>query len=112
LELMLHPRIAAVWRAEVARWRGQDRRIGAVVIPLLFEKGHGSEFDAVACVACSAESQRRRLRERGWSEDEIDARNAAQLPVGEKVARSRFVLWTEGSIRAHGCQWERVLRGL
>jgi dephospho-CoA kinase len=110
LEQILHPRIAAVWRAEVARWKEQGQRFGAVVIPLLFEKAYEAEFEAVVCIACSAGSQERRLRERGWSADEISTRKAAQLPVGEKITRSRFVVWTEGSVHAHGRQWDRILR--
>lgn len=109
LEQILHPRIAAAWRAEVQRWRQEGRTTGAVVIPLLFEKDYGAEFDAVVCVACSRGTQRHRLRERGWSDEQIDARNAAQLAVPEKVSRSRFVVWTEGSLDAHRGQWRRVL---
>ena len=109
LEQILHPRIAEAWRAEVERWRRDGRATAAVVIPLLFEKGYGSDFDAVVCVACSRGTQRHRLRDRGWSEEQIDARNSAQLAVPEKVSRSRFVVWTEGSLEAHAGQWRRVL---
>ena len=112
LEQILHPRIAVAWRGEVGRWRDEGRQIGAVIIPLLFEKGYEAEFDAVVCVACSAETQRQRLRGRNWSEDEIKARAAAQLPVNDKAARSRFVVWTEGGLPAHARQWERILRRL
>ena len=109
LEQILHPRIAAAWRAEVEQWRRDGTAIGAVVIPLLFEKGYGTGLDAVVCVACSSGTQRCRLRERGWSEEQIDARNSAQLAVPEKVSRSRFVVWTEGSLEAHAGQWRRLL---
>lgn len=109
LEQILHPRIAAAWRAEAAQWRRDGTATAAVVIPLLFEKGYGSDFDAVVCVACSSGTQRHRLQERGWSEEQIDARNSAQLAVPEKVSRSRFVVWTEGSLEAHAGQWRRVL---
>lgn len=109
VEQILHPRIAASWRCEAERWRRDGTAIGAVVIPLLFEKGYGPEFDAVVCVACSSDTQRRRLRDRGWSEEQIDARNSAQLSVPEKMSCSRFVVWTEGSLEAHGGQWRRVL---
>ena len=108
LEQILHPRIAAAWRAEVEQWRRDGTATGAVVIPLLFEKGYGSEFDAVVCVACSSVTQRHRLRDRGWSDEQIEARNSAQLAIPEKVSRSRFVVWTEGSLEAHAGQWRRV----
>ncbi len=108
LEEILHPRIALRWRSSAALWR-QRNESGAVIIPLLFEKGYENEFDAVACVACGPETQRRRLRERGWDALQIDARKAAQLPVGEKIHRSRFVIWTEGSLGSHRRQWEQIL---
>ncbi len=112
LEQILHPRIAAVWRSQVAQWQHDGAVIGAVVIPLLFEKGYGPEFDAVVCVACSSVTQRRRLWERGWSQDQIDARNSAQLAVTEKASRSRFVVWTEGGLGPLAGQWQKILKSL
>jgi len=109
LEQILHPRIATAWRAEVEQWRRVRIATGTVVIPVWFEKGHGSRCAAVGCVPRSRGTQRRRLRDRGWSAEQIDARNSAQLAVPEKVSRSRFVVWTEGSLEAHAGQWRRVL---
>ena len=108
LEKILHPRIARAWRASVADWR-QRNLSGAVVIPLLFEKGYESEFDAVVCVACSPETQDSRLHDRGWNDAHIDARKAAQWSVADKINRSGFVVWTEGSLGSHRRQWERIL---
>jgi dephospho-CoA kinase len=108
LEDILHPRIAQSWRASVQQWRVQGRS-GAVIIPLLFEKGYESDFDSVASVVCSERTQRARLQDRGWDSEQIAGRLAAQWPVGEKVSRSQVMIWTEGSLRAHHDQWRRVL---
>ena len=81
LEGILHPRIRAAWADRVGHWRGQGIRCGVVVIPLLYETRVEGQFDAVVCVACSAETQRRRLRERGWTEAHFESRLAAQMPV-------------------------------
>ena len=78
LESILHPRIRDMWRKQVVEWRAQNKPIGAVVIPLLFETGAEEEFDRVVCVACSRASQRERLKARGWSEEQIAQRIAAQ----------------------------------
>ncbi len=109
LESILHPRIANAWRRQVFEWRQTMTATAAVVIPLLFEKDYENEFDSVICLACSVETQAQRLRQRGWSDEQIRARNAAQLPVTEKMARAHRVIWTEGSLGAHERQWERIL---
>lgn len=112
LEAILHPRIRASWKAEAERWREDGRAVGAVQIPLLFETGAESEFDAVVCLACSPEVQRARLKDRGWDEEEAAQRIASQLPIREKMERSDFVVWNESGLLELGEQLERVLRVL
>ena len=109
LNALLHPRIRAAWKAQVETWRNAGVPQAAVIIPLLFENGYGPEFDWIACVACTSGTQRVRLRERGWSEAEMDRRLAAQLPASEKMNRADRVIWTEGSLETHALQWERLL---
>ncbi len=109
LEAILHPRIRAAWKAEAEGWREDGRAVGAVQIPLLFETAAESEFDAVVCLACSPEVQRARLKDRGWDEEEIARRIASQLPLGEKMERSDFVVWNESGLVELGEQLERVL---
>lgn len=110
LEEILHPLIAVRWQSAAAEWRDKGAT-GAVIIPLLFEKAYEPQFDSVICVACSSVTQQRRLEARGWSAAQIEGRKSAQLPVGEKIARSRVMIWTEGSVESHRAQWERVLGG-
>jgi len=112
LEAILHPRIAQAWRDQVTRWQMNGERTVAVLIPLLFERGYDSEFTACVTVACSSTTQRGRLRQRGWPDAEIDSRNRAQLPVADKMARARFVIWSEGSLDIHARQWDRILERL
>lgn len=112
LERILHPRIREAWRAQVAAWRAAGRPGAVVVIPLLFETGVAGEFDATVCVACTAASQRERLLARGWSEEEIARRLAAQWPVERKLAEADFVVWTEGGLDLTAAQLDRILRQL
>ncbi len=109
LEAILHPRIQQLWLSQLATWRSEGRPVASVVIPLLFETRAESLFDAVICVACTAATQRERLAARGWSPEQMEQRNAAQLPVAEKMFRSNYVIWTEGSLAAHVQQWARIL---
>jgi dephospho-CoA kinase len=112
LEAILHPRIREQWLAQIETWRGEDRPLAVVVIPLLFETRAESHFDKIICVACSAAAQRERLLARGWTPEQIQQRIAAQMPVEQKIARADFVVWTGGALDAHARQIERILSKL
>ena len=112
LEAILHPRIRERWRARVAAWRGENCPVALVVIPLLFETGAESEFDRIICVACTPAAQQERLLARGWPTEQIQGRIAAQWPVEQKMARSNFVLWTEGLLESHRRQAEAIFKRL
>jgi dephospho-CoA kinase len=109
LEAILHPPIRERWLAQVETWRGENHPLAVVVIPLLFETGAESHFDKIICVACSAAARRERLLARGWTPEQIEQRVAAQMPVGQKIARADFVIWTDGALDAHEKQIERLL---
>jgi dephospho-CoA kinase len=112
LEAILHPRIREVWLAQAEAWRRENRPVGAVVIPLLFETNASGNFDATVCVACSSATQIDRLRPRGWTAEEVAQRIQAQLPIEKKMALASIVVWTEGSMEVHREQWRRVLRAI
>ena len=109
LEGILHPLIHAGWQSALASWRLEGRRVGFVVIPLLYEKGYEGLFDRVVALHCSDTTQWRRLEARGWSGEQIRGRLAAQLPSSMKAERAGHVVWTEGSLGCHGSQWDRIL---
>jgi dephospho-CoA kinase len=112
LEDLLHPRIRALWRAQVEAWRAEGRPLAVVVIPLLFETSAETELDLTLCVACTAATQHRRLLARGWSPNEIEQRLRAQWPIDVKIARSSYVVWTEAGLDVHGDQLDRILLAL
>ena len=92
LEAILHPRIRDSWRATAEEWRRDGTNWGAVIIPLLFETGAEKDVDVVVCLACTTATQRQRLRDRGWTPEELERREAAQWPVQRKMDLARFVL--------------------
>ena len=110
LESITHPRIRAAWGERVAAWRAEQQPRGVVVIPLLYETEAAPLFDTIVCVACSAATQRERLRARGWTEEQLNQRIAAQWPVERKMALAHYVVWTEGDLEVHAGQLERILR--
>jgi len=109
LEGILHPRIRAIWQAQINEWRAQAMARAAVVIPLLFETNAQDQFDKIICVACTAGSQRRRLKERGWSEEQIGQRIGAQWPTEKKMDLAHYVVWTEAGLDVHAAQLTRIM---
>jgi dephospho-CoA kinase len=109
LEAILHPRIRAAWLAQAKIWRQENCPLALVVIPLLFETATENHFEKIICVASSPAAQRERLATRGWSLEQIRQRIAAQLPIEQKIARSHFILWSEGKLEAHAQQVARIL---
>ena len=109
LEAILHPRIRAVWTTQTALWRSEGRPTAIVVIPLLFETAAETSLDATVCIACSAATQHHRLRDRGWTPDQIAARNRAQFPTEKKMSLATFVIWTEGLLAIHAAQLHRII---
>ena len=96
LEAILHPRIREAWLKQADLWRAESCPVALVVIPLLFETQAETYFERIICVASSPAAQRQRLAARGWSPEQVSQRIAAQIPVEQKIARSHFVIWTEG----------------
>ena len=109
LEAILHPCIREAWLSKIQLWRQEGCPLAFVTIPLLFETAAESHFDKIVCVACSPAVQHQRLLARGWPAAQIPQRIAAQWPVETKIARSHFVVWTDGDLAVHGQQWERIL---
>ncbi len=93
LEGLLHPMVLLT-REEAQRMARESGAPGIILdAPLLFESGQDEACDAVVFVDAPFETRLTRVREhRGWSEDDLRTREASQLPVEEKRARSRFVV--------------------
>lgn len=113
LEAILHPRIFDFWSRWIEEQRAReaalDRKLCAVVIPLLYEKDYANHFSAIVALACSAGTQRLRLRARGWTDGAIDQRLSAQLPMPEKFGRADYGVWSEGCLEVLRDQLRAVL---
>lgn len=92
VERAMHPRIEALRRAQFAA--APDAAPAFVIdAPLLLEVGLDRECDAVVFVdACEATRLARVAATRGWSADELARREAAQMPLAEKRARSSDIV--------------------
>jgi dephospho-CoA kinase len=101
LESELHPRVGEM----VLSWRralGDDFRLAVVEVPLLFETGLDSTFDATVAVVASDEARAARAGERGT--EAFDARSERQLPQDEKARRATYVVHNDGSLEELGSE--------
>ncbi len=96
LEGIIHPRVRELWMKQVAEWRAGNVRLGIVIIPLLYEVKAEVEFDKIICIACTPNTQFKRLRDRAWSDDQTKARVSIQMDISEKMDRSDHLVWNEG----------------
>lgn len=88
LEQLVHPRIHDRRRARFAA-AGPEARAFVIDAPLLFEAGLDQECDSVLFVDAPRDVRLARVAEaRGWSEEELLRREAAQLPLEEKLDRA------------------------
>lgn len=72
-------------------------------IPLLDEAGWSEDCAAVVAAWCPPDVQRQRLRERGWSEDEIDRRLSKQVSMNDKLLHADYGVVTS-------CSWDCLAR--
>jgi dephospho-CoA kinase len=109
LEELTHPRVFETWRVALemephAHW--------AVEVPLLFEKALENWFDFTVCVACAPAQQLARLEQRGLPRVLAGQRISKQLPLAQKIERSDFVLWNEGTALFLEAQVDRLADAL
>ena len=109
LEGIIHPKVKELWLEQVAEWRAGNVGLGIVIIPLLYEVKAEIEFDKIICIACTPNTQLKRLRDRGWSDDQIKARLSAQMNITEKMDRSDHLIWNEGEKSVVGEQLKRII---
>ena len=113
LEAIVHP---AVYRAITAGLRAfeltESSVLAVVDVPLLFETGRASDFDAVIATVCPVAMQVERLVARGMNDAEARQRLAAQLPAAEKAARAQYMIDTSGTFQDTEAQVRRILERL
>ncbi|RZA06121.1 MAG: dephospho-CoA kinase [Proteobacteria bacterium] len=113
LEAITHPLIRArskeLCEAEFAK--------GASIVfyeaPLLFEANSETALDAVICVAASEQNRIERVMKRdGSSAAQAKALIDAQLPQDEKIRRSQYLIWNDGSEGAAKDEALKLLKGI
>jgi dephospho-CoA kinase len=100
LEALVHPWIKSRIEAEVQALK-KDPAVRLIVLDaaIMLEAGWSHVCDRVIYVDAPDDMRSRRLaQQRGWTTKEVEAREAAQLPLTEKRARADHVLDNSASL--------------
>lgn len=114
LEEMVFPHIERRCREEIDRGRA-DPNVVLIVLDaaILLEAGWDRVCDRILYVHAPREVRLQRLREgRGWSDQELELREQAQLPLEEKARRAHGRIDNSGSLEELTCQVDELLAEL
>jgi dephospho-CoA kinase len=109
LEELLWPRVGArmvAWREEL-ELSSPPPRAAVVEVPLLFESGMESAFDATIAVIADEELRATRASSRGH--DALAERLARQLSQQEKAQRATYVATNDGDVQELEAKLSAVL---
>ena len=114
LNRIMHPRVAQRRRELIADARARGDRIVVSEIPLLFEAGDPSEFDAIVLVDAPESLRRQRvLASRELAQAEVDRLAAAQQPARTKRPHSDYVIENDTDVasleRSAAVVWQALL---
>lgn len=112
LEQLTHPRIGRLLAGQADRLRDSGAAAAVLDAPLLLEAGWGRLCDKLVFVDAPRDIRLERARKRGWSEEDFDAREAAQESLEAKRRRADVVVDNSGSAASTRAQIERFWRTL
>lgn len=105
LEALVHPYVYQRIKDQIA---ASDRKIVMVEIPLLFEAGFETLCHKVIAVKCDFMAKQKRLVRKGFTTQEIRAREKAQMAESLKIQKADFVLDNSKSIYQTRREVERL----
>jgi dephospho-CoA kinase len=110
LNSLVHPAIIRRQQEWLSEMEFQDPDgIAIVDAALMIEIGTYKSYQKVIVVTCDAAIQKKRLMHRtGLSEEQVDERIRAQMPLEEKVKYADFVINTSGDLAHTRLQVEDV----
>jgi len=111
LEAIVHPAIAALREAKLSEYSASGE-VQAVLIdaPILLEAGWQGRCDTVVFVDVPRAVRLERVRERGWTDEELARREASQWPLERKKGEADFVVDNSGTLDNAGTQMYEYIR--
>ena len=99
----------ALRRAQAALRTAQEQQASLSADKTKAEAAAASSRQEAANARAQMAGTAARLKARGWTAEEIRSRNAAQLPMEEKLARAAFAITNNGSLELLREQCRRIL---
>ena len=110
---IVHPEVAKLVAAERAAAEAAGAALLVYDVPLLFENRLDAMYRPVIVVSVDASTQRERVRSRDdLSDQEIEDRIRAQMPLTEKVARADYVIDNNGDVESTARQVDEIYAAL
>jgi len=111
---IVHPAVIQRQQEWLKQVEAEDPHgIAIVDAALMIEAGTYKNYDKVIVVTCAPEIQRQRLRSRSTlTEEEIESRIRAQMPIVEKVKYADYVVDNSGTLEDTREQVRKVYGGL
>ena len=109
IELLVHPYVFERMEQEISE---AEETVVVLDVPLLFETGLDQRCDLVCVVDAPETAVRERLKERGFTEKEIDARKKAQMPLEEKKKKANFIINNSQDLEQTKQDVEKIWKGL
>ena len=99
LDAIVHPIVRRLAAERFHSIAGTGEPLACYEVPLLYEVGLGEIYRPVVVVTAALEQRSQRLATRdGFTDAQISARFAAQMPLDEKVRRADYVIENTGSL--------------
>ncbi|MBI3307064.1 MAG: dephospho-CoA kinase [Candidatus Omnitrophica bacterium] len=113
LEAIIHP---YVFQRMVEELEDSDHEVIVLDVPLLFETGLNRFCHKTVVVKAPDEVVKRRLLEKGFSEEEIKRRQKVQIPLEEKLKRADVVIDNSKTLQETRREvqqtWKKILPAL
>ena len=99
LEQLTHPEIGKLVQKRLEQFRASGD-FPAVVLdaPVMFKANWDRFCDQIVFIDADLETRKRRAKERGWSETELERRESYQMPLEQKRKRSTDLVTNSGSV--------------
>lgn len=96
LESIVHPVVIKTLLEMISA--AKEKKIIAVLVPLLFETGFESLFNETWCIVCNNEVRVKRLVDKGYTQEDIQKRSDSQFNQNKKAKLSNYVIDNSGDI--------------
>ena len=110
---IVHPRVIEEQERLLASLeREKKTQVAVVEAALLIEASYDDQLDKLVVVWCPLEQQYERLRARGLTDEQIDQRIAAQMPLETKRKLADFEIDCSGTVEETRRQVEAIVAQL